>query len=389
MKRILLVICCIISFLGVNAQPSETFKLKNIVYRIYGDGTARVAGSDKKTGGIVKIDENVTYKGLPFKVVAIDDSAFANCENLSKVNLPNTITSIGYRAFYGCRNMYEMVIPTSVKEIGAEAFNFCTGLVKMHIPAAVEEIGDGAFWHNWALKNITVDNNNKDYVDINGVLFTKNCTRLLAYPSGKTDQVYTIPTNTTTIATGAFAYSKDLTSVVLPPDLVEIRRFAFQECSRLKSITIPNNIDIIEMGAFSGCGDMVQVVFPEKVKRIGDKAFENCHSLTALTIPDEVESIGDRAFAGCKELKTIDLPRTLKNIGVESFADCVNINSIHLFGVHPPKVDADAFPTNLFETATLYVKYFAVDAYNHSDDWVNFKFIYRERAYHRPYGMNY
>ncbi len=374
---------------GYGQQAEKTFVDGVFTYRVLADGGVELVKCDKKAAGDIQFPQSVTFEGKSYPITAIGDFAFIDCEDVARISLPTNLQTIGYRSFYGCRNLSAISIPNKVVSIGVEAFNYCTGLTKIVIPASVTEIGDGAFWHNWALKSIVVDVANKDYVDVNGVLFSKNWTRLISYPAGKTDQTFTLPANTTTIGAGAFSNCKDLVSIVLPKDLVEIRRYAFQECNRLTSITIPKSIDVIESGVFNGCTSLRQVSLPKKLKHIGNYAFENCASLANIVISDGVTEIGNRAFAGCSELKSVAIPRTLEVMGDEAFSECDLLSSIHLFGTKPPKVGTNAFSPKVFEKATLYVKYYAVDAYKHAEDWTNFQFIYRERATYRPYGTNY
>lgn len=385
----LLVFFGVLNFVCLSAQNAVVeYKEGNITYKVVGLDSVVLLKCATSAEGDVDV-KSFEKNGRLQKIVAVADFAFENCEDVARVNLPSTISSIGYRAFYGCRNLSSINVPNSVTSIGVEAFNYCTGLQKIFIPASVSEIGDGVFWHDWALKSISVDIANRDYVDVNGVLFSKNLSRLIAYPAGKIEQSYTIPSNTTTIGTGAFAFCKDLTTVIMPKDMIEIRRYAFQECTRLTSITIPNSIDVLETGTFNGCIDLSRVVLPKKMKRIGNKVFENCVALASVVIPDGVTELGDRAMAGCKELHNVAFPRTLKNIGVEAFADCEKLATIHLFGLVPPKVEAGAFMPKHHEKTTLYAKYNAIDSYRHADDWTNFEFVYTDRATYRPYGINY
>lgn len=374
---------------GFAQQAGKTFVDGYFTYRIVDGEHIEVVKCDKKATGDVIFQNTVSLEGKNYQITAIGDYSFADCEDVSRIVLPDNLQTIGYRSFSGCRNLSSINIPNRVISIGVEAFDYCTGLQKVFIPASVSEIGDGAFRHNWALKSISVDVANKDYVDVNGVLFSKNWTRLIAYPAGKTDQTYSLPANTTSIGAGAFANCKDLVSIVLPNNLVEIRRGAFQECNRLVSMSIPNSMEVIESNVFSGCSNLRQISLPKKMKRIGNCAFENCVALTNLVIPDGVESVGNRAFAGCSDLKNVSVPRTIVEFGDEAFADCEQLASIHLFGTKPPKVGANAFSTKVFEKGTLYVKYYAVEAYQHAEVWTNFQFIYKERATYRPYGTNY
>jgi hypothetical protein len=68
----------------------------------------------------------------------------------------------------------------------------------------VRFIWDGAFDID-SLVTITVDSDNEYFTDINGVLFTKDKTTLIKYPTGRESIEYTVPDGTVCIAGGAFS----------------------------------------------------------------------------------------------------------------------------------------------------------------------------------------
>ena len=83
------------------------------------------------------------------------------------VTIPDTVnglpvTSIGNSAFSGCQDLTSVLIPDSVTNIGRQTFYWCTSLTA-----------------------ITVDAGNSAYSSMDGVLFNKNLTTLVAYPGGK------------------------------------------------------------------------------------------------------------------------------------------------------------------------------------------------------------
>ena len=170
------------------------------------------------------------------------------------VTIPSTIdrykvTGIGWCAFSGCTGLKSITIPSSVTEIGENAFRGCKGLT-----------------------SITADKNNKNYTSVNGVLFNKNKTEILAYPNAKSSS-YVIPSSVTEIGSAAFYDCTGLKSVTIPSSVKEIGIDAFSGCTGLKSVTISNGVTNIESWAFYGCTGLKSVTIPSSVAEICGSAF--------------------------------------------------------------------------------------------------------------------
>jgi hypothetical protein len=143
------------------------------------------------------------------------------------------VTAIGDAAFWGCFSLTGITLPTSVTSIGERAFSNCISLTGITIPAGVTAIGDLTFLDCSRLTGITVDAGNRQYRDIDGILFSKDGKTFVRYPAGKTSASYTIPAGVTAIGDGALT-----------------------GCSSLTGITIPNSVTAIGDGAFSGCSSL-------------------------------------------------------------------------------------------------------------------------------------
>ncbi|MEI3578022.1 MAG: leucine-rich repeat protein [Acutalibacteraceae bacterium] len=193
------------------------------------------------------------------------------------VTIPSTIdrykvTGIGWSAFSGCTGLKSITIPSSVTEIGGYAFRGCKGLKSITIPSSVTEIGENAFRGCKGLTSITADKNNKNYTSVNGVLFNKNKTEILAYPNAKSSS-YVIPSSVTEIGSAAFYDCTGLKSVTIPSSVKEIGIDAFSGCTGLKSVTISNGVTNIESWAFYGCTGLKSVTIPSSVAEICGSAF--------------------------------------------------------------------------------------------------------------------
>ena len=251
--------------------------------------------------------------------------AFNSCEDLTSVIIPASVTSIGGDAFWGCRALTSITIPPNVTYIGEGAFQSCNGLTinSITIPAGVIFIGNGAF--SDTRLSITVSPDNLDYASKDGILFNKEMTQLIAYPSasGPVDIPYGIKEIGRADATsykGAF-FNCPITSITIPASVTSIGGLAFEQCSNLTSITIPATVTSIGVGAFTNCG-LQTVVFGSgsSLKTIGGHAFYQCGALTEIDIPLSVTSIGEFAFYGCGRLTDITIPEGVTSIGDYAFA---------------------------------------------------------------------
>lgn len=222
---------------------------------------------------------NVSYT-IPDGVTEINSHTFESCLNLTNVTMPDTVTTLGVHAFDNCSNLSSVTMSNSLTSIGDYAFKSCISLINLKIPGSVVCIDDFVFFECSSLTDIDVDSENSCYSSKDGVLFNKNKTQLLFYPSGKTNVSYTIPDGVTDIGDRAFEYCSNLTGVTIPDSVTSIEYGAFEDCSSLTNVTIPNSVTSIEGYAFSGCSSLTGVTILNNETVINYKAFGYYFSYT-------------------------------------------------------------------------------------------------------------
>lgn len=172
----------------------------------------------------------------------------SNSSKISKLIIENGITGIGDRTFYNLDEITSLTLPSTLKSIGANAFYTCSSLKgTVIIPKSVTSIGTGAFMKT-PIEAINVEDGNANYMSSNGVLYTKDGTKLMIYPYGKTDTNYTVLEGTKEIAVYSF-YEAKLKTVDLPSTLTTVSGYAFQN-SAITSVVIPASVKSIGQGAF-------------------------------------------------------------------------------------------------------------------------------------------
>ena len=208
------------------AKPPEAVPAsRHLSHEVEGD-TITITGCHKKASGSLIIPRTIEGKS----VAKIQRLAFSDCIRLTKVTIPDRVTSIGEGAFLGCTSLTSITIPDSVTSIGRSAFHYCSRLTSIEIPSGVTSIGGSAFSSCRNLNEILVNEENKEFVSINGVLFSKDYSKLIAFPAGKTDITYTIPDSVTSIAGRAINSCQNLNEITIPDGVTIIGESAFHSC---------------------------------------------------------------------------------------------------------------------------------------------------------------
>lgn len=255
------------------------------------------------------------YKYYGQKILNIDSA---------KLNdLKNTIIS------YDEEVDSSIIIPDCITRIEPNAFTYKVETNSIYIHDKVEQIGEFAFHSIHGLEEIKVDKNNKFYTSIDGILFNKDVTQLIYFPSYKRLNEYTIPDSVISIFDKAFRGSI-LDHVYIPENVKNIGKEAFADCRCLENIELPPFINKIDDGVFSGCSKLQFINVPACVKKIGNKAFYWCQKLEHIELPDSLEEIGSNAFAECEKLQRINIPNGIKEISSCAFSNCSKLDSINI-----------------------------------------------------------
>ncbi len=183
------------------------------------------------TGDLILNEGVKIIEGLAF---AADGSPTMKFTSLS---LPSTLNKIGTYAFQYCTQIKEIELPEGLEIISDGAFNHMSGLENetFVIPSTVTTIGGdynvdentgygGHIFYDMGKDEtftaFEVADGNEYFTAIDGVLYSKDETRMLAYPRGKRDTSFEIAEGVTQIDEMAFSKAKYLEKVILPDSYV-------------------------------------------------------------------------------------------------------------------------------------------------------------------------
>lgn len=218
--------------------------------------------------------------------------SFSSCTSESSDNLKYKEAENGYALYRyeGASTEKTFTVPDTYNDKPVtELMSFCISnseyLEVLNIGENIEKIDPWALTNCPVLKAINVNENNKYFTSVDGVLYSKDMTKLIAYPNGKTPLV----TDKDGKVTGGG-------TIKLPETVKVIGENAFYMCSNLYSIEFNQGLEKVENKAFLKCTNLSALEFPETLTEIGVDSFSYCDSLTHLEIPSSVKSIGDYAF---------------------------------------------------------------------------------------------
>lgn len=184
------------------------------------------------------------------------------------------------------------VVPESVEKIPVFDAMF---LNTIKIGKNVNRIYDNPFQHLENLKEIIVSNDNPYFTTVDGVLYNKDRSSLIAYPRAKEGSAFSIPASVDTIEYFAFYGNRNLVNITIPGTVKEISY-------RLSNYTGSWGF------SFANMDSLVSVIISDGVEYIGPENFKNNPKLESLIIPDSVVYIGAQLIDDCSEDLVVELP---------------------------------------------------------------------------------
>ena len=227
--------------------------------------------------------EKLKTVSFPESLTYIDNWSFMGCESLEEVSLQAKVGWIGEAAFSGCGSVkaYKVhpdnphlcsedgvlflkdksqllhypgaragsyKIPDSVIVINYSAFTGCSGLEALEFPASIDNVNGLELSTCSRLTALHVDPENRVLCSVDGVVFNKDKTKLLRFPTGRTGE-YRIPDGVKTIGDDAFE-SCSVSKITIPDGVTRVENCALAYNNNLKSVTFPASVSSISAGMF-------------------------------------------------------------------------------------------------------------------------------------------
>ena len=275
---------------------------------------------------------NVTAVSIPATVTELGDYAFVECEKITSIKLPDAVKTLPYAAFGDCSSLASVKM-SGVTHIENYAFQG-TAIKDFVLGKNLKSMSEYALFGT-SIASYNVESGNTAYSAADGVLYSADGSKLIAYPAGSTRTTFSIPSNVKSVESSAFARNSTLKSVDIPEGVTSLGGSAFQEVYQLESVELPDSLTEVGDFVFYGCSGLKKISFGEGLSSTGYQMFEECSSLEALSADDfgGITRIEAMTFTNCNSLSEVTLPDAVDDIGNASFANCFSLSSFSAPGV--------------------------------------------------------
>ncbi len=289
-----------------NAVANETVKVVTLPASLVTIGDGAFSGSGIAT---IVLPDDVTYIGVgAFKnalalesvtlsknLTIIETAAFQNCSALKAIAIPAGVKTISADTFAGCKALATVELG-KVADIEQYAFSGCTALKEVTFPATLKDCTPLAFYGCTALAQINVDEANKTYKSLDGVVIVGTVEddktvfdTIAIYPAGKKGN-YEVPESIKNIADAAFYNCDALTGIIFKDGFENIGAEAFYDCDSIKTVTMPESARSIGSHAFASCDSLVEFVVNSNLTTYEENTFEGCYyfnyEAVTINVPD-------------------------------------------------------------------------------------------------------
>ena len=350
-------------FTGLTSSGAVATNVSQIASYMIGDN------SNTNGNGLVSAPTNLsalkipdTYNGKP--ITAIGKNAFKSSGKIVTVFVSDSVKTIGEYAFNNCQKIDNITLGKQLTKINANAFASCSNLLKIIYNNETKAIVSDAFngCANWT--EIEVNANNNTFKVIDNILYSKDGSKLIKVPTGKSGEII-IGNNVTEIGANALHRCTQVTTISIGSGMNKIGSNAFLSCSNLLKIIYNNETTAIVSDAFNGCtnwteievnsnnntfkvidnilysedgnklikvptGRSGEIIVSNNVTEIGTNAFSRCTQITAITIGSGVTQIQENAFNSCSNLSRIIYNNETMAISKVAFSSTENWTKIEV-----------------------------------------------------------
>lgn len=320
--------------LDATTSLMDTATLLPGIHRIWSTGTQALENlSLSRCTSLVEADLS-SYTTTFSNAASSNHNAFSQNPFLERLVIPNTITSFYGGIFEHDYRLKYVNIPDSLSQIcGGMTSGMLMDTLKLGKKVSYILPGFEMGWYY--LRHIDVDTANTHFMDDDGVLYTKNQSKLYCYPNLRDGSEYKMSKKTDTICGSAFAMAWDRTYFTdIAGYAEELKALAdAMPLKKLECSTALKSLD--DFFGFTFYGSSIRTIsrFGENYVKVIPQMCFKLSAIDSITLPFGLTEIRKEAFRGTYNLQVIEnLPglKHLRTIEQGAFRDAWKLKELDL-----------------------------------------------------------
>ncbi len=240
---------------------------------------------------------------------------------------------------------------------------------KITVSNGLNDFDDLLYFSN--LEEIVILESNDNYCMVDGIVFSKDMSKIVFYPPMKEGEVYEIPSSVTSIGSWCFA-SKTLKNIIVSDSVKNISWGAFRFAKALETVKIGEGVEEIHWfhvatfdtyNPFEYCDNLKYITVDKDNGYYCNDKYGNLYTkdmkilmtypaaspYKEFTVPDSVEEFG-YAFKNCKNIEVINIGKNTTYVNWyhyseygygHGFAECVSLRAINVSEDNPKYCSKD------------------------------------------------
>ena len=274
-------------------------------------------------------------------------SKFSNTGYITALDI-DYVSSVEYDSENPDVNTNYIIVKDETKKVtsvGSYALNCDERVQVINIGADVEFVDPKAFYSCWALRQIEVDENNPNYCDVDGVLYSKDKTEIICRPCDHDTYLAEKYGHAKYDENGYRMepspedadyeqYVNDVLTFVVPSSVKTIGQLCFNYAN-MKNVYIPEGVTVIETLGFFEIPLLENIYSYKPAADITESHFVSQEALGQVynSLPEGLEYIGSDAFSYNQAMNYVYIPESVTHIGHHAFWDTVYKEGDELKGV--------------------------------------------------------
>lgn len=293
----ILVMCCKLRAINVHEENPYYSSENGVLYTK--DMSALLRFPEGKEDMIFTMPESVTMVAF---------GAFRDVNNLENVVFSSNLKKIAELAFYDTEDLQSLDFPESLEVIERGAFEYCTGLSSVAIGKNTQ-VARNAFVFLTSLDAFNVSGENPYHTVIDGVIYNKDATELIAFPAGKNIEGFVFPET--------------------------LRKLEYRQLSGVPELEATwEDADDFYIGdvLVRVETDATEYIIKEGTRLVGEMAMWANSGIYTLVVSEGVEILDKMSLCSMHNLGIVYLPKSLEYMGEDVFWADSSVHTIYYAG---------------------------------------------------------